>query len=192
MRTTAKLRLALLALAALSGTGQAFEYGGLGLGIDPATLRDRFPESKHEIWQRGSGSIARPEDGDGRFDQWLKEGDGLYIIKLAPNDSRADVTAVSISLDKGKVRRWVLSFERAGVGSKPEQVEKRYPGCKRVLDTIVEHYGEPVAFTKRVEEGVEHRTRSWSGAEGRVLLDCGRYEKRTPIYAIDLEITPPQ
>lgn len=44
MRTTAKLRLALLALAALSGTGQAFEYGGVGLGIDPDTLRDRFAE----------------------------------------------------------------------------------------------------------------------------------------------------
>ena len=180
------------ALASVVTSAGAFEYAGLGTGIDPVSLREQFPASRHEFWQRGSGSIAKPEDGDGRFDDWLREGEGLYIIKLAPDDSRADVTAVSISMDKGKVRRWILSFERMGAGTRPEQMERRYPTCRRVLYTLVDRFGEPAKFDTRVEEGIQHRTRSWTGATSALTLDCGKYVSRKAIFAIDLEITPGQ
>jgi hypothetical protein len=179
-------------LGAVGSAASAFEFAGLGSGVDPQSLRERFPASKHEFWQRGSGNIARPEEDDGRFDLWLKEGEGLYIIKLAPDDSRADVTAVSISMDKGKVRRWILSFERVGVGKKPEQMERRYPTCRRVLDTLVERYGEPGKFDTHVEEGIQHRTRNWSTPRDSLTLDCGKYTNRKAVFAIDLEITPGQ
>lgn len=182
--------LGLLSAAVMTGTAFGFEFAGLGVGVSPDSLRTLFPESRHEFWQRGSGSIARPEDGDGRFDDWLKTGDGLYIVKLSPNDTRADVTAISVSLDKGSVRRWIFSFERSGTGNKPEQTERRYPGCKRVLDTIIAKYGEPGKFTTRVEDGIQHRSREWTGERGEMILDCGKFVNRASIFAIDLEISP--
>lgn len=191
MKTTLKKYLpALLGTALLGGDAIAFEYAGLGIGVSPAALRELFPESSHQIAQRGSGSVARPEDGDGRFDQWLKDGDGLYLVRLAPNDTRGDVTGISVSLDKGKVRRWILSFERPGASTRPDQAERRYPGCKRILDTLVDHYGEPASFKTRMEDGLQHRSRVWKGDVGEMVMDCGRYPQRNAIFAIDLEITP--
>jgi len=168
----------------------ALDYAGVGPTSDPGGLREQFPASRHEFWQRGTGNIVRPEDGDGSFESMLKEGDGLYIVKLSPDDTRGDMTAVSVSLDHGKVRRWILSFERPGAGSKPEQVEARYPGCKRVLDTIAERHGPPRDFTTRIEDGMQHRLRTWVDAEATLRLDCGKLLKRNPIFAIDIEITP--
>lgn len=190
MNMRSRFLLGLASVLALAGGAQAFEYVGLGVGVEPSTLLERFPESRHEFWQRGSGSIARPEDGDGRFAEWLKDGDGLYIVKLSADDSRGDVTAISVSLDRGKVRRWIFSFERAGTGTRPEQNEKRYPGCKRVLDSLAQRYGEPGKFTTRIEEGLQHRARVWTSGQGEMILDCGRYPNRPTIFAIDLEISP--
>lgn len=181
---------ALLAALSISSCAFALDYAGVGATTDPATLKERFPDSRHEFWQRGTGSIVRPEDADSRFEAMLKEGDGLYIVKLSPDDTRGDMTAVSVSLDHGKVRRWILSFERPGAGNKPEQVETRYPGCKRVLDTISERYGPPRDFSTRIEEGMQHRLRTWADNEGTLRLDCGKLLKRNPIFAIDIEITP--
>ena len=185
-----RLLLVLAGVLALAGGAGAFEYVGLGVGVEPSSLLERFPESRHEFWQRGSGSIARPEDGDGRFTEWLRGGDGLYIVKLSADDSRGDVTAISVSLDRGTVRRWIFSFERAGAGTRPEQNEKRYPGCRRVLDTLIQRYGQPGKFTTRIEEGLQHRSRFWVTGQGEMILDCGRYPNRSPIFAIDLEISP--
>lgn len=168
----------------------ALDYAGVGASTDPGGLREQFPASRHEFWQRGTGAIVRPEDADGRFETMLKEGDGLYIVKLSPDDTRGDMTAVSVSLDHGKVRRWILSFERPGAGTKPEQVEARYPGCKRVLDTISERYGPPRDFSTRIEEGMQHRLRTWTDPDATLRLDCGKLLKRNPIFAIDIEITP--
>lgn len=174
----------------LSATASAFEYAGVGLGTDPNGLRERFPSSKHEFWQRSSGSIIRPEDGTGRFDAMLKDGDGLYIVKLAPDDSRGDATTVSVSLDHGRLRRWILAFERPSLGSNPDQIEARYPGCKRVLDSIAERYGPPGQFSTRIENGIQHRLRTWTSKEGTLRLDCGKFVKRTAIFALDIEIVP--
>jgi hypothetical protein len=179
-----------LAALAFSPFASALDYAGVGAATDPGGLREQFPASRHEFWQRGTGAIVRPEDADGRFEAMLKEGDGLYIVKLSPDDTRGDMTAVSVSLDHGKVRRWILSFERPGAGNKPEQVEARYPGCKRVLDTISERYGPPRDFTTRIEEGMQHRLRTWADADATLRLDCGKLLKRNPIFAIDIEITP--
>lgn len=191
MRRQLRLSIWILGLG-LAGGAAAFEYAGVSAGGDPATLRERFPESRHEFWQRGTGSVVTPDDPEGRFDKSLKEGDGLYIVKLAPDDTRADVTAVSVSLDHGRVRRWILSFERVGAGNRPEQTEARYPGCKRVLDGISERYGPPKDFSTRIEEGMQHRMRRWVGPEGTLTLDCGKFLKRNAIFAIDVELTPPQ
>lgn len=189
------LRLAACAAALafspiFSPIASALDYAGVGAATDPGGLREQFPASRHEFWQRGTGAIVRPEDADGRFETMLKEGDGLYIVKLSPDDTRGDMTAVSVSLDHGKVRRWILSFERPGAGNKPEQVEARYPGCKRVLDTISERYGPPRDFSTRIEEGMQHRLRTWADTDATLRLDCGKLLKRNPIFAIDIEITP--
>jgi hypothetical protein len=173
-----------------SAAASAFEYAGVGIGADPAGLRERFPSSKHEFWARGTGSIIRPEDSGGRFEAQLKDGDGLYIVKLAPDDTRGDVTAVSVSLDHGRVRRWILSFERPALGNRPAEVEARYPGCKRLLDSVSERYGPPGEFSTRIENGVQHRLRTWTSPAGVLRLDCGKYVKRTAIYALDIEIVP--
>lgn len=177
-------------LALVPSGASAFDYAGLGVGADPSTLRSRFPNSRHEFWQRGTGSIAKPEDDDGRFDQWLHEADGLYIIKFSSDDAMGDVTAVSISLEKGHVRRWILSFERIGEGDDPVHVERRYPGCRRILDNLMDRYGKPAKFTTRTEEGMQHRTRSWADDTGEIILDCGTFPNRRPIFAIDIEIVP--
>lgn len=182
--------LAAFAACALPPVASALDYAGVGPTSDPGSLREQFPASRHEFWQRGTGNIVRPEDGDGRFESMLKEGDGLYIVKLSPDDTRGDMTAVSVSLDHGNVRRWILSFERPGAGSKPEQVEARYPGCKRVLDTIAERHGPPRDFATRIEDGMQHRLRTWVDADATLRLDCGKLLKRNPIFAIDIEITP--
>jgi hypothetical protein len=71
---------ALVALLALSPCASALDYAGIGAATDPTSLRERFPDSRHEFWQRGTGSIIRAEDRDGRFESMLKEGDGLYIV----------------------------------------------------------------------------------------------------------------
>lgn len=181
---------AVLAALAFAPAVSALDYAGVGPATDPGGLREQFPASRHEFWQRGTGTIVRPEDDDSRFESMLKEGDGLYIVKLSPDDTRGDMTAVSVSLDHGKVRRWILSFERPGAGTKPEQIEARYPGCKRVLDTIAERHGPPRDFTTRVEDGMQHRLRTWVDAESTLRLDCGKLLKRNPIFAIDIEITP--
>ena len=118
------------------------------------------------------------------------DGDGLYIVKLAPDDTRGDVTAVSVSLDHGRVRRWILSFERPALGNRPEEVEARYPGCKRLLDSVSERFGPPQEFTTRIEGAVQHRLRTWKSPEGMLRLGCGKYVKRTAIYAIAIEIVP--
>jgi hypothetical protein len=174
----------------LSAAASAFEYAGVGVGADPGSLREQFPSSKHEFWTRGTGSIVRPEDGGGRFEAQLKDGDGLYIVKLAPDDTRGDVTAVSVSLDRGRVRRWILSFERPALGNRPEEVEARYPGCKRLLDSVSERYGPPGEFATRIERGVQHRLRTWTSPAGVLRLACAKYVTRTAIYALDIEIVP--
>ncbi|MBI1397342.1 MAG: hypothetical protein GC151_15325 [Betaproteobacteria bacterium] len=180
-----------LTFACLLGAGGpacAYEYVGLGTGVDPAGLRALFPTSRHEFWLRGSSSVARPGDDGGKFERWLREADGIYIIRFSSDDSRGDVTAASLSMEHGKVRRWILSFERLGVGKRPEQIEARYPGCRRILDTLIERYGKPDRFRTRTEDGMQHRPRSWSGKDGELTLDCGRFPGRRAIFAIDIEI----
>jgi hypothetical protein len=179
--------LPLLLALAVAGSAHAFEYAGLNRTIDPTSLRALFPDSRHEFWERGTGSIAVPEDEDGRFLTLLKGGDGRYVVRLAPDDTRAEVTSVSLTLDGGEVVRLGLAFEREGQGVKPEAIERRFPGCRGVLDALIERYGAPVRFATRMEDNLEHRLRTWSSPEGIMRLDCGRFAGRRPIFAMDLE-----
>ena len=165
----------------------AVDYAGIGPNTDPATLREIFPASRHEFWQRGTGSVVVPGDDIPRFEALLKQGDGRYVVRLAADDTRAEVTSVSMSLEGGKVRLVTLGFEREGDGDKPAQVERRYPGCRAVLDALIEKFGQQPALATRVEEYLEHRTRTWTGPDGAMRLDCGRFVNRRPIFAIDLE-----
>lgn len=182
------LRCVTVVLAALGSVAAgAVDYAGIGPNTDPATLREIFPASRHEFWQRGTGSVVVPGDDILRFEALLKEGDGRYVVRLAADDTRAEVTSVSMSLEGGKVRLVTLGFEREGDGDKPAQVERRYPGCRAVLDALIEKFGRQPALTTRVEEYLEHRTRTWTGPDGAMRLDCGRFVNRRPIFAIDLE-----
>ena len=165
----------------------ALDYAGIGPTTDPLSLRELFPASKHEFWQRGTGSVVLPSEDPARFETLLKEGDGRYVVRLAADDTRAEMTAVSLSIEAGKVRLVTLGFERGGDGDKPEQVERRYPGCRGVLDALNEKFGQQPTLTTRVEEYLEHRIRTWTSAEGSVRLDCGRFVNRKPIFAMDLE-----
>lgn len=165
----------------------AVDYAGIGPNTDPMTLRELFPASRHEFWQRGTGSVVVPGDDTARFEALLKEGDGRYVVRLAADDTRAEVTSIGISIEAGKVRLVTLGFERDGEGNQPVQVERRYPACRAVLDALVEKFGSQPTLTTRVEEYLEHRTRTWSGPEGSMRLDCGRFVNRRPIFAIDLE-----
>lgn len=165
----------------------ALDYAGIGPTTDPVSLRELFPVSTHEFWQRGTGSVVVPGDDPARFETLLKEGDGRYVVRLAADDTRAEMTSVSMSLESGKVRSVTLGFERGGDGDKPEQVERRYPGCRGVLDALVEKFGQQPVLTTRVEEYLEHRVRTWTSAEGSIRLDCGRFVSRRPIFAMDLE-----
>ena len=183
------LRCLLLALVAAVSPGHAadLDYVGLGPAVSPESLRERFPASSHRFALRGSGSVLRAEDADGRFERALREGDGVYLLRPAGEDLRGEVTAISLTLEKGRVVRWIFSFERPG-GGKPEQVERRHPPCLRILDALRDRYGEPRGPDTRVEEGVEHRVRRWRAGAWELALDCGRYPERKLIYAIDVEI----
>lgn len=187
MAAASALRTCALLLLAFAGSAQAFEYAGLNRTIDPASLLQLFPDSRHEFWERGTGSIAVPDDEDKRFDELLKAGDGRYVVRLAPDDTRAEVTSVSLTLDGGEVLRLGLGFERGGQGIRPEAIERRFPPCRVVLDALVDRYGDPIGFTTRLEDNLEHRLRTWSGPEGVMRLDCGRYSGRKAIFAMDLE-----
>ncbi|MCW5624751.1 MAG: hypothetical protein KIT73_08560, partial [Burkholderiales bacterium] len=145
----------------------------------------------HEFWQHGTGSIAVPGEEDGRFEQWLETGDGRYVIQLAPDDTRAEVTNISLSLRSGLLQRLTLGFQRGGQGIKPDMIERRFPGCRGVLDALVARYGQPQAFVSEMEDNLEHRVRSWRGPEGTLHLDCGRFTGRTAIFAMDIEIEAP-
>jgi len=180
-----RLCIALFALAA--GTAQAFEYAGLDRQIDPALLRQTFPYSHHEFWERGSGSVILPDEEPEEFEALLTEGNGRYVVRLAPDDTRAEVTSVSLTLDGGKVQRMTLGFEREGQGIRPDAIEKRFPPCRNVLDALVARYGEPSVFYTRLEDNLEHRLRTWIAPEGVMRLDCGRFTGRKPIFAMDLE-----
>jgi len=179
--------LALLLSFVAVGSAHAFEYAGLSRAVEPAAMLGLFPDSRHEFWERGTGSIAVPDDEDKRFDRLLQEGDGRYVVRLAPDDTRAEVTSVSMTLEAGVVRRMSLGFEREGEGIKPESIERRFPNCRGVLDALIERYGEPDEFVTRLEENLEHRLRTWSGPQGTMRLDCGRFVGRKPIFAMDLE-----
>lgn len=185
----------LVLIAAVAGliapmSVSAFEYAGFGFTTDPFALRDQFPESQHEFWQRGTGSIVSPDDPEGRFMQLLREGSGRYVVRLSPDDTRGEVTHVSFSLEKGKVLRMTLSFEREGEGMRPELVERRFPLCRSVAGSLVDRYGKPTKQVTRMEEGLEHRLQQWSSGAGTVTLDCGRYPKRKIVFASDLEFEP--
>lgn len=181
------VRLPVLLFALVAGTAQAFEYAGLDRQIDPAQLRQMFPYSHHEFWERGSGSVILPDEEPEEFEALLTEGNGRYVVRLAPDDTRAEVTSVSLTLDGGKVQRLTLGFEREGQGIRPDAIEKRFPVCRGVLDALVARYGEPSVFYTRLEDSLEHRLRTWIGPEGVMRLDCGRFAGRKPIFAIDLE-----
>ncbi len=181
------LRVIALLLPLVAGSVHAYEYAGLSRSLDPAALLELFPDSRHEFWERGTGSIAVPDDEDKRFDQLLKEGDGRYVVRLAPDDTRAEVTSVSMTLDAGEVLRMSLGFEREGQGIKPESIERRFPICRGVLDSLIERYGDPDGFTTRLEDNLEHRLRTWSSPRGIMRLDCGRFVGRKQIFAMDLE-----
>ena len=182
------LHLVLLALFAFAaGTAQAFEYAGLDRQVDPTLLRQMFPYSHHEFWERGSGSVVLPDEEPEAFETQLAEGDGRYVVRLAPDDTRAEVTSVSLTLEAGKVQRLALGFEREGQGIRPDAIERRFPPCRSVLDALVARYGEPSVFYTRLEENLEHRLRTWIGPEGVMRLDCGRFTGRKPIFAMDLE-----
>ena len=182
------LRCVTVVLAALCPVAVgAVDYAGIGPNTDPSTLRELFPASRHEFWQRGTGSVVVPGDDIPRFEALLKQGDGRYVVRLAADDTRAEVTSVSMSLEGGKVRLVTLGFERDGDGDQPVQVERRYPGCRAVLDALIEKFGQQPALTTRVEEYLEHRTRTWTSPDGAMRLDCGRFVNRRPIFAIDLE-----
>jgi len=179
--------VALALLSLLAGPVHAFEYAGLDRSVDPASLRRLFPDSRHEFWERRTGSVVAPDDQDSRFETLLKEGEGRYVVRLASDDTRAEVTMVSFTLDAGKVLRLGLGFEREGQGIKPEAVERRFPSCRTVLDALVDRYGQPGSFSTRIEENLEHRLRTWTRAGGTMRLDCGRFASRKPIFAMDLE-----
>lgn len=181
------VRLPVLLFALVAGTAQAFEYAGLDRQIDPAQLRQMFPYSHHEFWERGSGSVILPDEEPEEFEALLTEGNGRYVVRLAPDDTRAEVTSVSLTLDGGKVQRLTLGFEREGQGIRPDAIEKRFPMCRGVLDALVARYGEPSVFYTRLEDSLEHRLRTWIGPEGVMRLDCGRFTGRKPIFAVDLE-----
>jgi len=181
------VRLPVLLFALVAGTAQAFEYAGLDRQIDPAQLRQMFPYSYHEFWERGSGSVILPDEEPEEFEALLTEGNGRYVVRLAPDDTRAEVTSVSLTLDGGKVQRLTLGFEREGQGIRPDAIEKRFPVCRGVLDALVARYGEPSVFYTRLEDSLEHRLRTWIGPEGVMRLDCGRFTGRKPIFAVDLE-----
>ncbi|MEO8037875.1 MAG: hypothetical protein ABI794_03855 [Betaproteobacteria bacterium] len=187
MSSAVPFRFLALALLWFVGSVHAFEYAGLDRTVDPASLRAMFPASRHEFWERGTGSVVVPEDEDGRFETMLKQGSGRYVVRLAPDDTRAEVTMVSLTLDTGKVVRLGLGFEREGQGIKPESIERRFPTCRTVLDALVARYGKPPGFSTRVEENLQHRLRTWHGADGSMRLDCGRFTSRRPIFAMDIE-----
>jgi hypothetical protein len=181
------VRLLVTLFALVAGTAQAFEYAGLDRQIDPSLLRQMFPYSHHEFWERGSGSVVLPDEEPEEFETLLGEGNGRYVVRLAPDDTRAEVTSVSLTLDAGKVQRLSLGFEREGQGIRPDAIEKRFPACRSVLDTLVARYGEPSVFYTRLEDNLEHRMRTWIGPVGVMRLDCGRFTGRKPIFAMDLE-----
>jgi hypothetical protein len=174
-------------IALVAGSAQAFEYAGLDRQVDPMLLRQMFPYSHHEFWERGSGSVVLPDEEPEEFEALLDEGDGRYVVRLAPDDTRAEVTSVSLTLEVGKVLRMTLGFEREGQGIRPEAIEKRFPPCRNVLDALIARYGEPVDFATRLEDNLEHRIRTWAGIDGVMRLDCGRFTGRKPIFAMDLE-----
>jgi hypothetical protein len=160
-RLRAVLFLGVLTCFARAEPAGAFEYAGLGLHVDPVELLGVFPDSRHEFWERGTGSVLLPDDDEERFDTALLEGEGRYVI------------------------------ERSGKGIRPEEIEKRFPGCRGVLDTLVERYGQPSAFKTFNEDNLQHRVRTWVGPEGTMHLDCGRFNGRSAIFAMDIEFVPP-
>lgn len=171
---------------------QALEYGGLSLETDAGRLRELFPASAHEFWQRGTGSVLAPEDAEGRFEEALRQGDGRYKVRLAPEDTRAEVTSLALTLDQGRTVRVTLGLDRDLKGFTPEAIERRFPGCRGVLDALVARYGQPSAFQSRNEEGLEWRLRTWKGPQGTLRLECGRFPGREAIFAIDVEIEAPE
>jgi hypothetical protein len=190
-RLRAVLFLGVLTCFARAEPAGAFEYAGLGLHVDPVELLGVFPDSRHEFWERGTGSVLLPDDDEERFDTALLEGEGRYVIRLVPDDTRGQVTSVSLSMEAGLVTRMTLGFERSGKGIRPEEIEKRFPGCRGVLDTLVERYGQPSAFKTFNEDNLQHRVRTWVGPEGTMHLDCGRFNGRSAIFAMDIEFVPP-
>ncbi|MFO0245548.1 MAG: hypothetical protein ACK53H_09210 [Betaproteobacteria bacterium] len=167
---------------------RAFDYGGLSLETEARRLRELFPASVHEFWQRATGSVLLPEDAEGRFDEALREGDGRYVVRLAPEDTRAEVTSLALTLERGRTVRVTLGLDRDSKGFTPESIERRFPGCRGVLDALVARYGQPSGFQSRTEEGLERRLRTWKGPQGLMRLECGRFPNREAIFAIDVEI----
>lgn len=186
-RSNLPLILVLLAAA----PAHAFDYGGLALETEAARLRDLFPASSHEFWQRSSGSVLVPDDEEGRFDDAVRAGDGRYVVRLAPEDTRAEVTSVALTLEQGRTVRMTLGLERDSKGFTPEAIERRFPGCRSVLDALAARYGQPTGFVSRADEGLEWRVRSWKGPEGTMRLECGRFPGREAIFAIAVEIEGP-
>lgn len=180
----------LAALLCAVGHALAFDYAGVGPALDVDSLRTAFGESRHEFWQRGTARIFTPADDPVLFEDLLHSGSGRYVVRLSRDETRGQLTEIGVTLDQGVPRRWTLGFERAGEGTRPEQVERRHPGCRSVLDALVARFGEPQSFTSKMDEGLELRSRAWAAADGTMTLVCGRYDRRTAIFAMELEIVP--
>ena len=126
-----------------------FDYGGIDLRTDLASLRQRYPSS---IVNRDSIRLSATDSHD-----------GMYYVQKRMIDGQDEIRIV---------------FERPSeqLQKQPQSWEEdrfaRFPKCEGILRRLTEQYMQPIKERSWVEERLNHQIRTWSNATESLSLDC--------------------
>ena len=124
------------------------EYAGFHLGMDLASLKNRYPTS----YQYDTGS---------------------YVIHVSSQDVQNNIYYIQIDKDAtGKIEKIRLSFEI------PQKLRGsvRGPSCNDIRQSLESKFGKPMKkYRSYYEENNHHEPMSWFDSMSELVWDCGEY-----------------
>jgi hypothetical protein len=194
MRAVLAALMLFLLTGLVGGTAQAepLTFAGFHRETDLAALADRYPRASHELTADADVRKLTSQDDP---KEWMRDffrnrGSGTYVVRLTPDESHDNLYYVQAWIRQGTTERLWLLLEkpldtvrgRRSIGSN----EARHPACYDVLKPLTAKYGQPDALAPRWEEALEFFDYVWARLPDSMTLECGRYQGRKAVFAIQV------